>query len=259
MRKKIILYALVLTLSISCKKKDDGPNFPLEPYIEFRDITFIHGQPSVTDTLKVSFYFRDGDFDLGLNESELNDPYNRKFYFLRSNGAPVPDTKFQHEEVDLADLISYRFKRTHLPDTLPVFITPYNCRNWEINRDPSTGKIADTLYFRQNKNFYNLYVTILIVNTNGSTSVFDFSQNFIFPNCQLNAFNRRFRYPKESPVPGSPFSVNMISSKEGTFTYDMRSAGWKNLFAGQKIKLRISIRDRALHLSNEIETTEVQF
>ena len=259
MRKKIVLYTLLLSLTISCK--DDGPDSP--PYIEFQDITFIDAQPSPSnpdpaDTLKVSFYFRDDDFDLGLDPSELNAPFNRRFYFSKSDGAPVPDTKFQHGEVDREDLINYEFKRTHLPDTLPVFATPYNCRNWEVYRDLSTNKFVDTLYFQQNRSFYNVYATILIVNPYASTSIYDFSEKFIYPNCQLNGFNGRFHYPR-APVPGSPFTIHMTSLREGIFTYAMRSVGWKIFFAGQKIKVRVAIQDRALHLSNEIETSEVQF
>ncbi len=263
MKKKIILYVLVIGSSISCKKKDDAPDFPIEPYIEFRDFQFIQGQrtsntPNPADTVKVSFYFRDGDFDLGLSYLDVNAPYNSKFYFLETNGSPIPDTRFQNGEFSTIDLLRYHDKEVNLPDTLPSFETPYSCTNWQIIVDNQTGKAIDTLYFKSNPNYYNMDVNVYTVNQSGGVTLFDVSKEFVFPNCNSRGFNSRFPYPKDPNSWPSPWSVKMLSSKEGIMTYSIASVGWKYLFAGQRIKLTVTIQDRALHSSNEIETSELQ-
>lgn len=259
MTYKSILCILVLSLSISCKK-EDGPDFQIEPYIEFRDITFVDPfDYRFPDTLKVTFYFRDGDFDLGLSPSEVNEPYNKKFYFLKSDGSHVADTKLQSGVIDVGDLLNYGYKRTHLPDTLPSWTSPFNCTNWEIILDPISSIVTDTIYFQTNKNFCNLLLNIFIVNPNGSISIIDFNKYFGYPNCAIG-LSARFPSPKNpDQLIITPFRVKMISSKEGLVTYLIPSFNWKTFFAGQRIKLKVQIHDRALHPSNEIETSEVQF
>ena len=246
--KKNVAYLFVFLLAFSCKK-DEEKIFPIEPYIEFKSLTFKTGSP-IPDSLTLKFNFRDGDSDLGFT-SNIVAPYNFRNYFFKSDGKIFSNSLYA---VDLNTLITYRDKRLGSNDTLPKFTTPYDCTNWELFRD-SRG-ILDTVYYQQNLNYFNIYVDFYSLNNSGWIK-FDPKSYFIYPNCSSLGFYTRSNFQIEQDV-DAPFEVVYTSSKEGIFTYKMISIGFRQIFSGKKIKLKIRIQDRALHKSNEIETSEIQ-
>jgi hypothetical protein len=251
--KKIALYIFVFALAFSCKK-DDEKVFPIEPYIEFKSLKFGKGIVGNWDSLNVEFYFRDGDADLGLDES-YKEPYNYRNYFFKLTGK-----KYSGElaSAKISDLITYKDKRTKNLDSLPSFAKPYNCTNWELARS-TNGLLIDTVYYQANPNYYNLFVDYYILSA-GNWDRFDFDTVFPYPNCTDGGVNGRFPSPENFQSESfGPFLLNRISTKEGVLTYSMKSFGLDQIFSSKKIKLKVRIQDRSFHKSNEIETSEIQF
>lgn len=213
-----------------------APEFPIIPSIEFNNIEFTDVKdPSVDDTLKLTLNFKDGDGDLGLDPSETDAPYNEKWYYRFSDGT----------------FITYKTKRTDPRyDTLPDFVTPYNCTNWEVTTDPTSGVVLDTLYFQFNPTHYNIFVQFYVQQPDGTFKLFDWANEFIYPNCNVGGFNGRF------PILSKDLSQK--AAQEGKIQYSMRSVGFNYFFSIKFIKLKVEIMDRALHLSDTVETKAFQ-
>lgn len=223
------LFAIILIGVTACF---NPPEFPIEPQIEFQSIQYKEygtGFDTNYDSLILTISFKDGDGDLGLDASEDQPPYNNKFYFTFQNG----------------DFITYETKRT-VPgyDTLPAFVKPYNCINWEVYKQNNI--VQDTLYFQLNPDYNNITVEFLVKNSDGTFTEFDWREAFNYPNCGIS-FDGRFPILFKDQ-PGAPL--------EGKIRYGMGSIGFKILFSTKTLKLRVHIKDRALNKSNIIETTE---
>jgi len=54
-------------------------------------------------------------------------------------------------------------------------------------------------------------------------------------------------------------AVTGFSSKDGLIEYQMASTDFRKVFSGKKIRLRVSVIDKAHHVSNVIESNDVQF
>jgi hypothetical protein len=95
------------------------------------------------------------------------------------------------------------------------------------------------IYFETNPNHYNITVDFLV--WDGTTfKEFDFRKEF----CN-QTFDGRF----------PPLQDNE-SRIEGTLLYSMSSRGFETIFSIKRLKLRVAIKDRALHESAVIETPE---
>ncbi len=246
-----VIYGLGLTLifAVAFSSCFEAPTFPVTPEIEFDKIAFIDvSNPSSADTLALTINFKDGDGDLGLDESETDPPFHDKTYFLL-NGTPV----YFPEGVPVAnpkgELISYKTKREATTnDTLPGFVTPYNCSNWDVIKDNTTQQVTDTLYFQLNPNHYNIFVDFYVKRNDGSGlyDKYDWIREFIFPNCQVTGFDGRF------PILSK--DLTQKAAQEGKIRYSMKSVAFNIFFSIKTLKLKIMIQDRALHKSNTIET-----
>ncbi len=229
--RSLILFSVMGLVIFSCF---DPPTYSPIPSIDFGSIKFKEvGDVSEPDSLIISLNFKDGDGDMGLDASSFVDqniPYNNKYYFK------FPDGTF----------LNYEAKRTNPNyDTLPAFVKPYNCVNWEIYSENQVVK--DTVYFELNPDHYNIFVVFLVKNPDGSFTEFDWREEFTYPNCGIS-FDGRF------PVLSKDLSQQ--SPLEGTIRYGMVSTGFKILFSIKTLKLKIKIQDRTLNKSNEIETPE---
>jgi hypothetical protein len=229
--RRLIVFGMVGLVIFSCF---DPPQYSPVPSIDLASLKFKEvGGVSEPDSIIISLNFKDGDGDLGLDASSFVDqniPYNNKYYFKFSD-----DT-----------FLNYKAKRTNPNyDTLPAFVKPYNCINWEIFTENQVVK--DTIYFELNPDHYNIFVDFLVKNSDGSFTEFDWRKEFAYPNCGI-PFDGRF------PILSKDLSQK--SPLEGEIRYGMVSTGFKILFSIKTLKLRIKIQDRALNKSNEIETPE---
>ena len=164
---------------------------------------------------------------MGLNASEVLEPFNDKYYYK------FPDGTF----------ITYKTKRTKPGyDTLPAFVKPYNCINWEVR---TLNTKVDTFYFKLNPNHYNIFVDFFVQNTDGTFKEFDWQKEFTYPNCGI-PFDGRFPRLSKDLTQKTPL--------DGTIHYSMKSTGFLILFSIKTLKLKVTIQDRSLNKSNTIET-----
>ena len=206
----------------------DPPQYSDIPEIVFDNIIFRDiADPSAVDTLIVTVRFKDGNGDLGLDATELSAPYNDKTYFRFADGT----------------YLTYKSKRT-IPqyDTLPSFVKPYNCVNWEIK---TVNQKVDTFYFQLNPNHYNIFVDFFIKNGDGTYTEFDWQREFVYPNCGI-PFDGRFPILSKDPT--------RKTALDGTIRYSMQTAGFLPLFSIKTLMLKITIQDRALNKSNTVTT-----
>jgi hypothetical protein len=243
MKKISFLLVGLVFLGISCK---DDRELPVVPHISFNRVEFTERtDPSSPDILTLYIDFRDGDGDLGLSAETIEPPYNEANYFYD----------------DAGKLLTIRSRNDPRYAYLPPYESPYDCINYTNPAQTlyfpaavvdNTFNIVDTIvtgggtfygvedmiYFETNEDHYNITVDFLLQNPDGSFSEFDWREQF----CN-QSFDGRF-----------PPLADDQQVLEGTLIYHMKSLGFVNLFSIRVMKLRITIKDRALHQSNTIET-----
>ena len=264
------------------------PDISIIPEIHFSDIA-LYQRAGGPDSLVVSVTFRDGDGDLGLDpESDYftSDPYNRRFYYIDNNGTldsiptevaypGLPSLLKIPEELKCAKckIVTAATKRksayqnnNKLPYYEPehcyeyTYTTVYVSEPFKSIAESTIPKLdtaffnglnvyalLDTFYYKLNPNHNNFDVEILTEQPNNPDrdsegyALFDWSKNI---SCYED-LNGRFPY-----LTGSSGAV------EGTLSYGIVNNGLLKNFKNKKIKLRVRIRDRALHHSNTIVTSE---
>lgn len=222
-----LLFTLILMLWMAGCNPD--PEFPVTPTIAFESVDFktgLSGSENTPDTLIISVRFQDGNGDLGLGGEEKDPPYH-SFDPLpkKSNGDPC--------------LFSDRYDTVDCPG-LPL---EYDC----INYNPPPNRIDeelinDTLYVKYNEN-YNNFVIELMTKKNGQFEVFDFREELC-----VAPLSGRFPRVKDD--------FNVEKPLEGVIDFKPPSFGFFTLFRNDTLKLRMRIKDRALHDSNVVESCE---
>jgi hypothetical protein len=264
--------AFVLFFAIMLGSCFEPPVFPIEPSITLDKVIFTHHDSS----LVLFINFKDGDGDLGLDQNNIGHriaPYNPQNYFQsNSNGDLVPVTMDYYEvpgkekvydyikvpNAAAGSLITYDVIRSNpkyqdktmylceLDTSIFVINTSSKALlgRWSRILDTIPGPggqlyvVADTMYSERNVNHYNLDVEILYANDDGEFVPYNFA-----PFC--STFSTRF-----------PMLSNSETPIEGSLQYAMKSKPdlWKARFGSKQLKLRFKIRDRLLHVSNEITT-----
>lgn len=278
---------LIVCLALGCDEKESEPLYPPEPHIESASLEFVESKFShiSADTLILKFKFRDGDFDLGLDAIDVDSPYHQLNFFAEKNGNLEPLVS-QSLNYDLplvinpnpgqsGKLVTYnRLKditqntpdfscKEHYYDYVYLqredesFIDDsYNITDTVSNNGNDIYEILDTFLIEKNKNHYNISVAYLSEQSDGSFDIFDWSSF----NCIT--FDGRFFLLNDMAInfkaEAGPFIIQRLTRQTGLFSYSMASNGFKLLFGGKKIKIRFSIKDRALNQSNIIETNVIE-
>ena len=231
---------LPIVFSFSCS--DDVENYPVEPNIKSAKVAFgDSGEPSDYDTLSVTISFTDGDGDLGLDyPSDTLSPYHPLWVFLKTTGEAVPSDDLFTGKVAIEELIRLSDRQTPPYDTLPDRSEGCYDLSYRVR-----GLYNDPPYSRPNENHYNILIDFLFEDPNGNFVEFDFYKEY------CTTFNGIFS--GRSGQDG-PFLLKMDGKNKGQLTYRMISLGFVPLFGDKKMKLRLYIKDRALHNSNAIET-----
>ena len=255
----------------------DPPDFSDTPEIDFVDLAFIEGNTNnPTDSLIVTISFRDGDGDLGLAGDQIDEPFNDVFYGLASNGEVVEASK----ETIFTDLPQFvkvpqgvtgklatirTLQDPAYADDLPPYVDPAtSCTDYKLqevyiqeedkgiidasyaeidtmkssNGFPPIYIVQDMFYFKENPNHRNIEVEFWVNDGTGKYTLFDWEKEY----CEA-AFNQRF-----------PVLTEKTGPLEGNLTYALTSVGIKATFSIKTLKLKIRIRDRALNVSNDVET-----
>ena len=255
----------------------DPPDFSDTPEIDFVDLAFIEGNTNnPTDSLIVTISFRDGDGDLGLAGDQIDEPFNDVFYGLASNGEVIEASK----ETIFTDLPQFvkvpqgvtgklatirTLQDPAYADDLPPYVDPAaSCTDYKLqevyiqeedkgiidasyaeidtmkssNGFPPIYIVQDMFYFKENPNHRNIEVEFWVNDGTGKYTLFDWEKEY----CEA-AFNQRF-----------PVLTEKTGPLEGNLTYALTSVGIKATFSIKTLKLKIRIRDRALNVSNDVET-----
>jgi hypothetical protein len=225
----------------------DQERFASIPSISFEEVEF-RETPDLAepDLLIISFNFRDGDGDLGLAADEIDPPYHEVNYFYDSNGKLLTirsrsNPAFAHLPPD-----EYPFSCLNYTNPAETIYYPasevdntFNIVDTKVVGGVTYHGVRDMIYFESNENHFNITVDFLLKNADGSFKEFDWRTTY----CQ--SFDGRF--PRLEDVNGS---------LEGKLSYEMTSVGFKSLFQNRVMKLRVVVKDRALHESNVMLTPE---
>lgn len=99
--------------------------------------------------------------------------------------------------------------------------------------------VVDYFYIQRNIGQNNMYVEFYVEDTDGTFKEYDFAEHGCDP------YDSRF-----------PVLTDRKRPLEGVVDFDMVSSGFLDTFGNKKLKLLITIYDRALNKSNTIETPE---
>jgi len=254
----------------------DAPKLSVTPQINFVNICFNPGTVAEpVESLVLTISFKDGDGDLGLSPTEIDDPYHDVFYGLASEGTVVELAKetpyagypqFVKVPPGVAGkLITTRTLSDPIyANQLPPFVDEFtSCKDYRLQtiyiREedshiidnsyldvdvleekglPKIYVVRDAFYKKNNPKHDNIEVEFWVKGPGDQYTLFDWEKEY----CET-AFNQRFPRlaEKEEPL-------------EGNLQYALSSLGIKASFSTQTLKLRIRIRDRAFNVSNEVET-----
>ncbi len=275
---KGVVFFFLTGLMISCF---NPPEFPVKPEIEFESLIFKKvGGFADPDSLILSIRFKDGDGDLGIDPQNANFtsyPFHPINYYLAKDGDTLKiSTKKVYEDLpplinieagQSGKLVTVRTRNESAYSFLPSFNPgPFPCQTYHYDRDtiyvreehkfifdasyniidtlignPNIYKILDTVYYDVNPKHYNISVVFETKNADGSYTEYDWRKEL------CTDFNSRFPVLAETKVP-----------LDGTLRYGMKSTGFVSLFGGKTLRLKVQIKDKALHLSNIIYTNDIQ-
>ncbi|MEQ8928056.1 MAG: hypothetical protein RLO81_19720 [Fulvivirga sp.] len=255
-------FALLFYFSLflfSCDDENDTENSEPAtsiPQIEFSEVSFID-VPNDADSIIVRIKFSDLEMNLGLNYNDIEFPFNWKHYFSNKTGKYID---FENESYD--DLLT--IKNIDVIDTLPAFDSEYSYLYWDHSPNIylSDGtQLDDTVYYQLNNFHTNLFVNYYFRKNSEDFELFDFRKQFE----TLNYHARFPRIPPTATINRYPITIQegsikiiVTSRTSGFIEYGMASFGFKPLFGGKDLKLRISIADRDLNVSNVVETDIIQ-
>lgn len=272
--------AILCFFSILLGSCFDPPEFDNSPKITFRKIAFIETPEFVNpDSLVVTLDFEDGNGDLGLPSTGLDQTVPTGDHFLIDNNGQISTIEVEtvvingNENITFfhipngidAELMTYRVRERPGYDTLPppVSNSKIDCRYYlskqfvieaadlsvmhpyasiedTITTQQGTYfKMSDTLFFQTNPSHYNIEVDFFVKAPDGSFQEFSWLKEY------CSTYDGRF-----------PVLADSGTALEGTIIYAMTSVGFRDLFAGKRLKLQIRIKDRALNVSNVVDTQE---
>lgn len=238
MRKLGTYFLILFTIPVilSCYRE---PVLSDVPYIEFRNLEFIRG--SNFDSLVLSFYFEDGDGNLGLFPEQTFPPHHPFDFVLDADDSLV--TLSSNSTPPFRLVTPGSGEERFLSDTDNR--TPYNCSNYAIF---NTQSISDTFFIRKNEFHYNLHLNFLR-KINGEFVEVDLETVFGVTSCGIT-------YDGRIPV----FDQDNVENERpvrGTITYPITSSGFPFIFGNDPFKIEFYIYDYDLNRSNVGSTPEL--
>lgn len=194
------------------------PELPNTPNISFESVRFATG-PNGFDSLIVTIGFEDGNGDLGLLGSESDPPFNPLNFPTKPGG----------------EFILFGDPEAPADFNVCDFVTDIDINNDEVN---------DTVFVEINPNSFNIDVDFFL-KRDGVYTEFDWRREFGPFSCIT--FDGRF-----PPLNTEEFERPIA----GSLSYSMVSSGFLPLFGNDSLQLRIQIKDRALNLSNFVESPD---
>jgi hypothetical protein len=270
--KGLILFGFLAFLS-SCFEPPEYENSPVATFnsIEFK----VTPELADADSLIIYVDFRDGDGDMGLDDSYRSDPYHERNFFYEDLGSennikavgtilqavnrpPYPTTIPMIVTPPTGKLVTNRTRNKPGFETLPPFSSAtVDCQDYTIqylliapaakNSIDETYAIIDTLRDQSQNEYYLLNdTTYFETNLNHYNILVRFFESnggpyteFSWEEELCSTFNGR--YPILTDKTNTPL--------EGTIRYSMVSAGFIPLFSIKNLKLEVTVKDRAFNQS----------
>jgi hypothetical protein len=276
----LFLFSIVL---VSCF---DSPEFSNTPTIKFEDIYFGKARGDFKpDSLVIAISFEDGDGDLGLDQSFTEEPFHPVNFYVVNGGNFIPvATKSVYSDLPpflsvppgasgkLAVLNTSRdpLYTSKMPsynsDQACIYYSGDRIRtNFAVIIDsvlidekdrgiidesydyyemthptlPSVFVVKDTFYIERNPNYQNIEVEFYR-KTNNEFVLVDWYKILC-----TEVFEARFPVLTEKQNPLS-----------GVIKYSMKSTELEQMLGNSIWKLRVRIRDRALNVSDHIDSKE---
>ncbi|WP_420315652.1 hypothetical protein [Ekhidna sp.] len=243
MIRNLIILCVVSVAVSGCFDKDI---FPDSPKITFEEIKFIDTE--LTDSLKLTFSFEDGNGDVGLEGGQdLFKPYQIYNFVMDSEDSVVfisqdpSSIAFPLYSVPvLIDQLDGEIAYFFFPDEKVLFSETdnrpaYSCDSYEIIE-------FDTVYVARNEFYYNFHIEFQKKIAEDTYEPINFRQIFNSQDCSLGNFNGRIPYYDPD-------------GKSGTITYTMLSLLFR-LGLQDEVRAKFYIYDRALNKSNEVFTPD---
>lgn len=279
--KGIVLFCFSVVLVSGCF---DPPEFSDTPQITFRDIKFKEvGGAADYDSLILYLDFKDGNGDVGLSALDPTDfdpPYHFENYFVEDEGGtgdtiPVLSRSFStgvggtiytilNPDSIGGKLVTSKTRSKTNYGYLPVY-DPQSCVNYSFlsdvlvplkNTDPSFdiqdtvklngrkyARIKEAVLFKSNPNHYNIEIKFWRFQ-GGNFVEFDWFKEYCL------TFNGRF------PTSLNDFPTYKDRPIDGSIRYAMANTSFLAVFGSTRLRISARIRDRALHVSNEVVTPE---
>ncbi len=274
--KGLVLFCFSALVVSSCFTP---PEFGIVPEISFNKIEFkVTPDPSDADSLILYIDFKDGNGDLGLDDSFRDDPYHElNFYFEDEVNSAITRVGTVRQQVPppyaspmpmietlaTGKLVTNRTRTKSGFGFLPVFnANNLGCRDYTTanlliapsasNAIDASYNIIDTLFNQAGNPFFVVQDTLyfeqnldfynIIVrfyqSTGGPFTEFSWEDEF------CTTFNGRF-----------PVLSDQNNPLEGTIRYAMPSTGFTPLFSIKTLRLDVIVKDRALN-KDSIQTPE---
>lgn len=239
---KLIKYFFVLIsipILFGCYREQEISEVP---YIEFRNLSYIPGQSY--DSLVLSFYFEDGDGDVGLFSEETFPPFHPFDYVIDSEDSIVTLNSDSPPPYRLVTPGTGEEEFFSEVDNRPA----YNCDDYAIIAIGQGEEAIDTFFIKKNEYHFNLHLKFLR-KVNGVYREVDLESAFGTSNCTIS-FDGRI------PV----FDEETLDAKRpvrGTITYPMTSGGFPFIFGNDEFKIEFYIYDFERNMSNITSTPDL--
>ena len=214
------LFALVVLLFTGCFEE---PNFGIVPQLTGIEVYF-KDMPKLSDSLIVRVEFEDGDGDLGIRGNEDG--------FFRYELVPNPDTGGP-----------WIYDRSNPDPRLPPieFQGRLDCRNYQVFDLTPTDTVnkRDTVRASYNEDYYNFSITLYTLEDG------QYQEVDLLAECST-PLGGRFPPLKKAE------ELNNEKPLTGNIRYGITSPTLLSRFRNDTLKIEVTIRDRALHVSNVI-------
>lgn len=282
LRSRIVFIGLIWTFVMGC---GDVPEYSIVPSIELESLSF-YDSPGTSDTLAIAIRFKDGDGDLGMDNTYNSDPYHPNNYIVVSNGSLVEIPTFNGYTSSPNPVRYYEnvldpgatngvlaIDRTHddpeYASLIPANEFPESCTSYLSSKVWLIGD--DKRLIDENYNVINID-TLIDTSTSPSSALYLYQVEEVFyirPNPNSRNISVEFFYkdgndfkefnwvtdvsPPDCGIPFSgrfPIITETSEPTEGVIRYYMGSSGFKPLLGTKELQLKIQIRDRGVIDSN---------
>ncbi len=219
----------------------DQPELSDVPYIEFKRLTY-HELDVGTDSLVLTFSIEDGDGNVGLFPEDDYVPYHPYNVIIDNRDSIVRLVGEFEPPYYSVDPNNNRALFSEV-DNRP----PYSCEFY-LDLGEEAENSGDRAAFIQQNPFHNNLNIDILKKISGEYEKVDYAAYIGTDDCSSSSFSARIPVFDED---------NLGRTMKGEISYTMLSEGHKYVLSRDTFKVRFSLYDRELNLSNVVETPDL--